>query len=369
MHSSASRRSAGRTGLVLTLMASALSLSTPGSASAEPGHIEPGKEGDRGIWLPSSPWDPALVRDFKIGPSGGFRILILSDIQLEANPFKDAKAIKAAKAIIEQARPDLVLTTGDNAGWIFAGNGARKVAKALASSGVPWGVTLGNHDNEGGASREELGSIYEGGRNSIFRRGPSTIHGVGNYGITVSDPSGRPVYAVIMLDSNSMRTYPDGKRNYDIVYPDQLAWYEWFVRGSSAVAFGAYDPDAGKVLPSLMVFHIPPREFEEALAARKRGEIDPALIRGQGNENPCPAPVNSGLFAAALRLRSTTEIVCGHDHVNDWSLPWKGIRLTYGLKTGPGSYSRPDMQGGTLVTIGLKDGEYVAVSESLPLRK
>ena len=41
----------------------------------------------------------------------------------------------------------------------------------------------------------------------------------------------------------------------------------------------------------------------------------------------------------------------GHDHVNSLSVEYKGVRLTYGLKTGPTCYSDEDMEGATLITI------------------
>lgn len=35
---------------------------------------------------------------------------------------------------------------------------------------------------------------------------------------------------------------------------------------------------------------------------------------------------------------STKNVICGHDHVNDFSLVYEGVRLTYALKTGNGAY-------------------------------
>ena len=54
-------------------------------------------------------------------------------------------------------------------------------------------------------------------------------------------------------------------------------------------------------------------------------------------------------------LGSTENVVVGHDHVNNYSVLYKGIRLTYALKTGDRCYADADLNGGTLLTV-TKDG-------------
>jgi 3',5'-cyclic AMP phosphodiesterase CpdA len=331
------------------------------AAGAAPQGGKPSTE----LWFPDSAYDESAVRDFRIGPLGSFRILVLSDIQLEANPFKDPKSLSILASLVREAKPDLILTTGDNSAGPFSRMRAKKLVSVMEKLGPPWGVVLGNHDSEGGADRPWLGKLYGSAGNSVFREGPSTIHGVGNYSLNIRDREGRIAYCLVLLDSNSMRIYPDGRKGYDLVYPDQIAWYEWLVRGVSAARYGAYDPGTGKVVPSFLVMHIPVPEFTDAIGAWERGELDDGPVFGVKNEEPCVPYANSGLFGAALLLGSTTDILVGHDHVNNVSLPWKGIRLTYGTKTGPGSYSRPDLQGGTLITIHEEDGKYIARTEHL----
>jgi hypothetical protein len=188
------------------------------------------------------------------------------------------------------------------------------------------------------------------------------VHGVGNYALEVRDRGGRLVHLLVVLDSNASRIYDGGVEDYDFVYPDQIAWYEWLVKGASAERFGEWDPAAGKVLPSTLLLHIPPPQFAEAAAAFDRGEIDPSTVRGERHEDVFCPPVDSGLFAAVLRMGSTAEILVGHDHVNDLSVPWRGVRLSYVTKIGRTAYFRKGMQGGTLLTLRPRDGVWVAES-------
>ena len=61
--------------------------------------------------------------------------------------------------------------------------------------------------------------------------------------------------------------------------------------------------------------------------------------------------ITSGLFDKIAELGSTTHIFVGHDHINSLSVTYDGVRLTYGLKTGPTCYFEEEMQGATLITI------------------
>jgi 3',5'-cyclic AMP phosphodiesterase CpdA len=272
--------------------------------------------------------------------SRAFRIIVLADIQLTSNPFDDFRSLDAVRETVEKADPDLIVTVGDNVSWIFAPRLARRIVRLMESFEIPWAVTLGNHDSEGRADRYWHGNRYEEAKYSLFRAGPSNIHGVGNYGIELADSDGDVRYLLIMMDTNVTRRYREG-RDYDFIYYDQIKWYEWMVA-----------PDeGGKPVPSLLFFHIPLPEYRDAAEAWNAGEIDRSLGFGENREDVYSPPVNSGMFDALQKSGSTTHVFVGHDHVNNLSVEYGGIRLTYVLKTGPGSYSDPDLQGGTLVTI------------------
>ncbi len=59
-------------------------------------------------------------------------------------------------------------------------------------------------------------------------------------------------------------------------------------------------------------------------------------------ESSCGSMEQLGMFDAIKRNGSTKNVICGHDHVNDFSLMYQGVRLTYAVKTGEGSYWNKD---------------------------
>ena len=105
-------------------------------------------------------------------------------------------------------------------------------------------------------------------------------------------------------------------------------------------------------VPSMLIFHIPVPEYAMALEdLMLSSQYDPERAFGEIREPVCCPPENTGLFTKVKELGNTAYIFCGHDHINNLSVEYEGVRLTYGLKTGPGSYSDDDMQGATLITI------------------
>lgn len=270
-----------------------------------------------------------------------FKILLLSDIQISTGP-NVKKSLELIDQLVAEVQPELIMTTGDNTAWIRAHKTALKLISQMEGYGIPWGVTLGNHDSEGAADRTWHGNRYEEADNSLFSSGPSNLQGIGNYSINIENEDGDLVYVLIMLDSNVERDYIEG-RDYDYIHYDQIRWYKWLVNGFN-------DSESG-IIPSMLFFHIPVPEFMDAYNALECGEIDASSAFGVNREGVFCAPVNTGLFDTVLDLKSTSHIFCGHDHINNSSIMWKGVRLTYGLKTGPSSYSDDDMHGATVITI------------------
>jgi hypothetical protein len=126
-------------------------------------------------------------------------------------------------------------------------------------------------------------------------------------------------------------------RGFDYVHANQIAWYEAQVRARALERFGGFDPASGRVLPSMLLFHIPLPQVTEAVAALRAGRLEPGSLSGVAREATSPALVDSGLFGVAKRLGSTGEILVGHDHLDNASILWEGLRLTYGTTTGPTS--------------------------------
>ena len=57
------------------------------------------------------------------------------------------------------------------------------------------------------------------------------------------------------------------------------------------------------------------------------------------------------MFDVITELGSTKHILCGHDHINNFIIRYKGVKFIYGLKTGNGCYWNPSLNGGTVFRI------------------
>ena len=67
------------------------------------------------------------------------------------------------------------------------------------------------------------------------------------------------------------------------------------------------------------------------------------------------------LFETMQALGSTKGVFCGHDHLNNFSVDYKGIRLTYGMSVDylayPGIYKKGAQRGCTVIEL-LPDGTF-----------
>ena len=289
-------------------------------------------------WTSEDSYSIKNVQTVQMNENEDFRILVLSDIQLNVPfPWRNKKAMEMVESLVLEQNPDLVITTGDNVSFVFQGFLAKRFARKMESLDVKWAVVMGNHDGEASVDRNWHGNLYESSKNSLFEMGPVEVTGTGNYQINIADSNGEIIRSLIMLDSHAKTRYETG-RDYDYIKPSQLEWYRWVTDGM--------EKETGHVVPSILFFHIPLIEFQEAIDSE-----NVVLLDGEMNEDVYCAPISSGLFELVLEQGSTSHIFNGHDHVNNLSVLYKGITMTYGTKTGPCSYYDKDLQGGTLITI------------------
>ena len=130
--------------------------------------------------------------------NGEFRILIVADTQDTARP--QEATLRLLNAELDAADADLVVFTGDQ----VHGPSVRTEAameKALdailapvAKRGIPFAAVFGNHDDEGGVSKETQLAIYQSYPGCLMSAGPDDITGCGNYNLLVwSSDGSRPI--------------------------------------------------------------------------------------------------------------------------------------------------------------------------------
>lgn len=297
-------------------------------------------------------------------PGKDFKVLNFADTQFNTTSdlSKSSVLYKTMKKCVDEVKPDLITLSGDNAwGWNTR-QCVKKLIKVMDSFEIPWAPVYGNHDREGNASLDYLGNMYAEGKYCLFRKGPFNIGGVGNYVISVRE-NGKIIHSIIMMDSGDGSDYKvneedstkgysvEGEeitigRTYHTLTPGQVEWYKWVVEGLAR-------QNEGNPVETSAIFHIPLIQYWLAYQAWKESGFDPAMGAGEMGEDPGSAFIDTGLFEAMQEYESTKNVIVGHDHVNDASILYEGIRLSYALKTGDECYWKEDgsMNGGLVLTI------------------
>lgn len=312
-----------------------------------------------------------------------FKILHLTDIHIGGGFMcfqKDRRALDAVAAMVTAEQPDLVVITGDltypvpvQAGTLNNKSTAKLLAQLFEELGVYWAPVLGNHDAESYSYflRAEVGAVYESDAypHCLFQSGQADVDGVGNYCINIQNTAGEITQSLMMLDSNAYAkgNIPLLSWKYDGIHPNQIAWYEQELQAVAAQNNG--------VMPkSLAFFHIPLQEMQTAYYAYRDNNFQNTEEvvyhfgrAGEVGEVVYPGVENSGFFEKARSLGSTQGIFFGHDHLNNLSLTYQGIRMTYGKSIDYLAYGDIDTYGnqrGCTVISVRQDGSFSCEAES-----
>ena len=295
-----------------------------------------------------------------------FKILQLTDIHLGgslASIRKDKKALEAVYREIAYTKPDLVIVTGDLTFPLgimsLSLNNASPVlqfAAMMRNLNIPWAFTFGNHDTEAVASMDEssLCALY---RSLSFKTSGTLLYpyvqpqitGRNNQLLELYNPDGTLNQALFLLDSNAYTG--EGINDYDFIHDDQVDWYARQVERLNQMA--------GGTVASMAFFHIPLQEYRDAYELYEAGSDEVTYYFGANDEETidkvCCSDYPSALFDKMVALGSTKALFCGHDHYNNMSLGYRGIRLTYGMSIDylamPGIEKSEKQRGGTLITI------------------
>jgi hypothetical protein len=267
----------------------------------------------------------------RFNPDGKFKIVQFTDTHwVPGNPASQ-ETVDRMNEVLDAEHPDLVIYTGDIAYGPPAREGFEKCLEPAISRGIPFAVTLGNHDDEHDMTRGEIYSMIGDMPGNLTGTVPG-VSGVTNFALPITQRDGsRTAFVIYGFDSLAYSPLKEVK-GYDWIKHDQIEWY----RRCSADLTGR---NGGEPLPALSFFHIPLPEFNEA--ASDEG----AKLIGTRGEKAYSPDVNSGLFTAMLEAGDVMGVVVGHDHVNDYAALWKGILLLYGRYTG-GATVYNDIPGG-----------------------
>ncbi len=323
-----------------------------------------------------------------------FKVVQITDVHIGAGWMslrKDAMALNAVAAMVTAEKPDLVVVTGDigypvpfQSGTFNNKLSAKIFAELMEKLGVYWTLGFGNHDTEAYSyySRADIAEFYSSDdyKYCLFQSGPEDISGYGNQVINVKKSNGILTQSIYVLDSHS---YTDGDWfgvmwKYDNIHQDQVDWYKQSVEYYNSVNAETYKKLGlsadDTTVKSTMYFHIPLVEYKDAwYEYADNGFKDTENVKlvygtaGEGKKVVYPGIGEDNLFETIQELGSTKAVFCGHDHKNNFSVDYKGIRLTYGLSIDylayPGIYKLGSQRGCTVIELS-PDGSFDCRQES-----
>lgn len=305
---------------------------------------------------------------------------------------KDSMAMNAIAAMITAEKPDFVIVTGDiaypvpfQAGTFNNKSGAKLFAELMESLGVYWTISFGNHDTEAYSyyDREEIVEFYEQYPHCLAREGAADVDGSANQVFNIVKSNGVITRSLFTVDSHS---YVDGDYlgimwKYDNIHENQIKWYSDIIESNRShnrmKLYASSDSNFLKENPTLNVpssvfLHIPLTEYKDAWNEYvDNGYVDTENVQynygkaGESGKVVYPGIYEDDFFETMQELHSTDTVFCGHDHLNNFSVNYKGIDLTYSFSVDylaySGIYKLGSQRGCTIIEIDENGGiEYSA---------
>lgn len=270
---------------------------------------------------------------------------------------KDSMALNAVAAMISAEKPDLVVVTGDMAypvpfqsGTFNNKSGAKLIAELMETLGVYWTVSYGNHDTEAYSffDRKDITEFYSQYPHCLVREGAEGVDGYGNQVFNIINSDGLISRSIFTIDSHS---YVDGDIfgimwKYDNIHDNQIEWYKSVIEKNNEYnkfrMLASSDSNFSKNniqllnVPSTVFLHVPLTEYKTAWNEYvENGYKDTADVKfnygkaGESGKVVYPGLYDDNFFETMLELGSTDTVFCGHDHLNNFSVNYKGIDLTY----------------------------------------
>lgn len=289
--------------------------------------------------------DEAEIRDadipviLKKQTGRDFVILNLTDLHYsdyDIRFFMSLCTERTIKRLVREVKPDLITVTGDTVCGKSGYFSLMRFIDMMEAFETPWAPVFGNHDDETNCdlfyqAREMIKAPH-----CLMKPG-NPEYGCGNYALTVKNETDT-VEAVIMTDSKH------GQMSESL--------REWVVETGKKI--GAKE--------TAVMMHIPLPEYQTAYdEAWNKSEKcwnegycafgeqhEKIACQRDENGNPC----YRGTLEKLKEIPSLKHILCGHEHLNNWSAVHNGVRLTYTLKVGAASGHRRQFNGGTVITVG-----------------
>ena len=264
---------------------------------------------------------PAPGKDISLrfNGQGKFKIVQLTDTHLCWDRHEEfVKALEQQHRILEAEKPDLVIFTGDVVTDVNADSAWVDFLKPLDDMGIPFVVTLGNHDREQNLTERQLASMVMSHPMSLNTAKEGRLD---DLAVEVKSSKGDKVAALLYcMDSGDYVSNEQVESDYGWFGWDQVEWYRH-------TSFEYSRANGGVPVPAYAFFHIPLLEYRETFDSGK-------IVSGVREEAECPGELNTGLFSAFAECGDVHGVFAGHDHVNDYVVERDDVYLIYGRFSG-----------------------------------
>lgn len=271
---------------------------------------------------------------------GKFKIAQFTDIHFNPNDPESLQVADTLLNVLKQERPDLVVMTGDIVTSRPAEKGWQYIMNMMAKAGIPYAVTMGNHDPEN-MERDSIFNILATDPLFVGEKGPEELSGCGNYILPILASDSDTVSALLYCLDSGDYSDVESVKGYAWIKQNQIEWYRTNSQHYTA-------QNSGEPLPALAFFHIATPEYRDI---NENTNMYGCNKEGSGIGAP---DLNSGFLLSCLEMGDVMGIFVGHDHDNDYIGQEHGIALAYGRVSGMSAYG--DMPRGARI-IELKEGE------------
>lgn len=281
-------------------------------------------------WQETDAYLPEDTVRLQKDPNKDFVIMNLTDLHMTDFDYYGSYNIRLfshIRALAERVQPDLITITGDIFCTKSVALSVHQFTEFMDSLGIPWAPMFGNHDADGNCDANYMADVMMESEFCLMQKGDPGM-GIGNYIVNICEDE-KIIHSLIFVD-----THGDG------IWENQIGWYQWAASGANA--------------PSTVLLHIPLHQYQQAYDAAWDGSgwKDGFDAFGEQNEAICPEPgEDTGFFDTVKAVGLTKNIICGHDHINNFSLVYQGVRLTYSMRLGLYGQHSPEAMGATVLTV------------------
>lgn len=273
------------------------------------------------IWHETDEFNIENITTIQKQKNKDFVILNLADIQMcdLEDIFRMPIIYDEISYLVKTSKPDLITLTGDQTWSNENLISLKTIIKWLDGFKIPYAPVFGNHDygNQKNSSTAELNyccDLYENSKYCLFKRGPSNLGTLGNYVINIMEDE--KIYKTLyMIDAGYE----------DMITDEQIAWFKWNADGIRQANGGVYSQ-------GMCFMHKPIPEFRTAYMEYLYDSSEVEAITDVHVHYSLYGTEQNGFFEVAKEC-NVLDIVCGHQHGNNFTIKFQGIRLTFALKT------------------------------------